>query len=127
LRSYHSFGLAFEGLITGEGDGKRRHYTFLDALTVAVMNDLVQRGISRRHAADFANKSRPYMTGKCWLAILIGATLGWRHTNKPSDLGKLLTESRPDGSAPTAVVVLAIHEIAADLQDKLDTSEESDC
>jgi hypothetical protein len=127
LRSYHSFGLAFEGLITGEGDGKRRHYTFSDALAVALMNGLVRHGVSRRHAADFANDSRPYFGGKYWLTVFFGATIRSLGANTPPALQDLLTMRRSDGTMPSEVVVLAVHEIAADLQRKLDASEESDC
>lgn len=120
LRAYHGFGLKSEGPITGDGDGMRRHYTFADGVAVAVMNRLVQHAIGRRHAADIVNDSRRHFNGRFWLAIFPGTAPGWRGGNKPAELSRLMTEPRPDGSMPTEIVVIAVHEIAADLRRKLD-------
>ena len=120
LRAYHGFGLKSEGPVTGEGVAKRRHYTQTDAVAAAVMHRLIQRGVSRQHAAGIANDSRRYFAGRFWLAVFPGMALGWHGSNTPLDLAKLLTGRCPDGTMPTEIIVLAVHEIAAALFQKLD-------
>jgi hypothetical protein len=121
LRSYHGCGLRCDGPVTAHPEGDRRNYSDLDAVSAAVMHRLVQRGIARRHAAEIANDSRAYYTAhRYWLAVFPGAAPGWRGGNRAPDVARLLTETRPDGSMPTEVVVLAVHEIATDVRQRLD-------
>jgi hypothetical protein len=124
LRSYHGYGLKSEGPVTGDAEGKRRHYTFCDGVAAAVMNRIVQRGISRRHAADIVNDWRKYFAGRFWLAVFPGPDAeeapGRQGGNTAPDIAKLVAKARPDGSMPAEVIILAVHEIAADVRNRLD-------
>jgi hypothetical protein len=144
LRNYHKeFGLETQGPVTRKGKTKGLAYTFEDALAVAVMSRLIRRGIGRRYAAEIVNDTRQYFSGPYWLTVMEGQTAkefyayGRRETGdkdfyrKPgirwagrNSLTDLANAFRPDpaldNTAPEDVIVLAIHEISADLRSKLD-------
>jgi DNA-binding transcriptional MerR regulator len=124
LRSYHGCGLRCDGPVTAHPEGDRRNYSDLDAVSAAVMHRLVQRGISRRHAADIVNDSRKHFDGRFWLAVFPGpdadSAPGRQGGNAATSVAKVLTTSRPDGSMPAEVIVMAVHQIAADVRRRLD-------
>lgn len=146
LRTWHLFGLQSEGPLVGT----RRAYTFNDALAIVVMHRLIRYGIQRKHAAQIVNEQRGNFGGKWWVLVTPGQTeaeyycypgrqtsdedihrragsLGYEGKDSIPKLSKILEPSSPDSPAkfgpkvgPEDVIIISVHEIAADLRRKLD-------
>lgn len=140
---HHESGLEIKGPVTGKGKTRRLAFTFEDALAVAVMYRLIRRGIGTRYAAEIVNDTRQSFSAPYWLTVMPGQTenefcayagrqtedrdfyrqpgIRWAGRNSLTDLANTFRpDPALDNTAPEDLIVLAIHEISADLRKKLE-------
>ena len=115
-------GLHSEGPVTGEGEAKRRSYTFFDALAIGVMARLVKGGVSRRHAAEIINEKRKHFdmpTAWLWVALDPNQMPTYALQNSPVNVEQIRTEYPETAKDAMVIIIVLIHEIAEHLRRKL--------